>query len=53
MKRWQTILNSRLEMGRKLGLDESFLMDLLRMIHNESIQKQTEIMNNPDDKEEK
>jgi len=52
MKRWQEILQGRLETGKKLGLNESFLMDLLRMIHNESIQRQTEIMNNPDDKEE-
>ena len=52
MKRWQTILNSRLEMGKKMGLNEPFLMDLLRMIHNESIQRQTEIMNNPDEQKE-
>jgi len=52
MKRWQAILNKRLKMGKKLGLNEPFLMDLLRMIHNESIQRQTEIMNDPDDQQQ-
>ena len=45
MERWQDILNSRLELGKKLGLSKKFLHQLLELIHNESIQKQTEIMN--------
>lgn len=45
MERWQAILNSRIELGRKLGLSKKFLHHLLELIHSESIQEQTEIMN--------
>jgi len=45
MERWQHILTSRLEVGEKLGLSKKFLHHLLELIHNESIRRQTDIMN--------
>ena len=50
MTRWQNILNSRLEKGKKLGLDRGFLHRLLELIHGESIRQQTQIMNEAQDK---
>ena len=43
--RWEEILQSRVAMGRAMGIDEGFLRDLLRLVHHESIQIQTRIMN--------
>ncbi len=44
LKRWGRILESRLEQARQAGLSESFIRQLLEMIHKESIARQTEIM---------
>jgi chorismate mutase len=46
LKRWNNIVRESLELGEKLGLDKEFLIKLLRLIHEESIQKQTDIFNN-------
>ena len=43
IKRWNNIIHESIEMGCKLGLDKEFLLSILRLIHEESIQKQTEI----------
>jgi len=43
IKRWNNIVHESIEMGSKLGLDKEFLLSILRLIHEESIQKQTEI----------
>ncbi|MFM8346982.1 MAG: chorismate mutase [Bacteroidota bacterium] len=43
--RWEEIVQSRVAMGRAMGIDEGFLRDLLRLVHHESIQIQTRIMN--------
>lgn len=43
MKRWAGIINDRLSQGTHLGLDNEFLKRLLGLIHEESIQRQTEI----------
>lgn len=45
LQRWENILNTRLQLGKKLGLSEEFLRKMLQLIHKESIQKQTEVMN--------
>ena len=45
MKRWAGIINDRLSIGTHLGLDEIFLKKLLSLLHRESIQRQTEILN--------
>ncbi|MFP4023890.1 MAG: hypothetical protein ACLFVR_05125, partial [Thiohalospira sp.] len=33
------------KLGKKLGLSEDFIKNLLQLVHKESIQKQTEVMN--------
>lgn len=40
LKRWRDMINDRLDMGTQLGLNKEFLMDLLRVIHEESIKRQ-------------
>ena len=45
IKRWNNIIHESIEMGCKLGLNKEFLLSILRLIHEESIQKQTEIFN--------
>jgi len=46
LERWKEIVQSRLLIAKKLDMHEEFLMKLLQLIHKESIQLQTEIMNN-------
>lgn len=46
LRRWEKILESRVECGRKLGLDEEYVKSLLQLVHKESIQKQADIINN-------
>jgi len=38
------ILESRIECGKKLGLDEEYIKSLLRLVHKESIKKQANIL---------
>lgn len=45
VNRWEEIVRTRGAIGRAMGLDEGFLRDLLRLIHHESIQVQTRVMN--------
>jgi chorismate mutase len=48
LKRWSRIIRSRVETGVKLGLTREFLLKLLEVLHEESIQRQTEVMNRKD-----
>jgi len=43
IQRWNNIVRECLEMGDKGGLNREFLIRLLQIIHEESIQRQTEI----------
>ncbi|MBL7847388.1 MAG: bifunctional 3-deoxy-7-phosphoheptulonate synthase/chorismate mutase type II [Cyclobacteriaceae bacterium] len=43
--RWEEIINTRVALGKAMGLDEGFTRDLLRLVHHESIQVQTKVMN--------
>lgn len=43
--RWEEIINTRVSLGKAMGLDEGFTRDLLRLVHHESIQVQTKVMN--------
>lgn len=43
--RWDEIIHKRNAFAQALGLDSTFTSKLLAIIHNESIRKQTEIMN--------
>lgn len=45
VNRWEEIIQTRVGMGKAMGLDEGFTRDLLRLIHHESIQVQTKVMN--------
>ena len=44
-KRWDTILNKRLEMGERRGLSNEFITKIFSAIHQESINHQNRIMN--------
>ncbi len=45
VRRWEEIIQTRLALGRAMGLDEEFTNELLKLIHQESIQVQTRVMN--------
>ncbi|MFM6954472.1 MAG: chorismate mutase [Sphingobacteriaceae bacterium] len=45
VSRWDEILHKRADFAKALKLDLPFVGKLLELIHNESIRKQTEIMN--------
>ncbi|MCD4681303.1 MAG: bifunctional 3-deoxy-7-phosphoheptulonate synthase/chorismate mutase type II [Bacteroidales bacterium] len=45
IKRWSEIIKNRLAHGIKIGLNRDFLLKILQLVHKESIQKQTDIMN--------
>lgn len=48
--RWEEIIQTRLALGKAMGLDEGFTRDLLRLVHHESIQVQTKVMNKVEDR---
>ena len=45
IKRWREIIQDRMEYGSRLGLERDFLLQMLELIHQESIHLQLEIMN--------
>jgi chorismate mutase len=45
VSRWEEIVQTRVSLGKAMGLDEEFTRDLLRLVHHESIQVQTRVMN--------
>jgi chorismate mutase len=45
VNRWEEIIQTRISLGKAMGLNESFTNDLLKLIHHESIQVQTNVMN--------
>jgi len=45
LKRWNKIIRDRLKTGLDAGLNKSFIQTLLEAVHNESIQRQTNIFN--------
>ena len=49
LKRWNQLFQERFEAGIKLGLSREFLMQLLRSVHEESIQRQIDVMNGPEE----
>ncbi|MFH1160999.1 MAG: chorismate mutase [bacterium] len=48
LKRWNQIFRERLETGQELGLSREFILKLLEAVHEESIQRQIDIMNRPE-----
>ncbi len=49
MDRWKEIIDSRPEWGGILDLSPELILDIYKLIHQESIKQQTEIFNNADD----
>ncbi|MXV52096.1 3-deoxy-7-phosphoheptulonate synthase [Pedobacter sp. HMF7647] len=45
VNRWEEILKNRTAYARALKLDDTFTEKLLELLHNESIRRQTEVMN--------
>jgi chorismate mutase len=45
VSRWEEVVHTRVALGKAMGLDEGFTRDLLRLMHHESIQVQTKVMN--------
>jgi len=45
VNRWEEIVQTRIALCRAMGLNEEFTNDLLKLIHHESIQVQTKVMN--------
>lgn len=45
LKRWNQIFRERIKNGEELGLSREFIMKLLEIVHEESIQRQINVMN--------
>lgn len=45
VSRWEEIIQTRITLGKAMGLNNEFSKNLLKLIHEESIQVQTKIMN--------
>jgi chorismate mutase len=45
VSRWEEIVQTRIALCKAMGLNEEFTSDLLKLIHHESIQVQTKVMN--------
>ncbi len=45
VNRWEEIIATRIALGKAMGLDPEFTSELLKLIHHESIQIQTRVMN--------
>ncbi len=45
LKRWSQIIRDRVKAGEKLGLSREFILRLLEAVHEESIQRQIDVMN--------
>lgn len=45
LQRWKELFTDRLKKGEKAGLNTDFLASLLKLVHEESIQIQTNVMN--------
>ena len=52
MDRLRQMMISRMKMGKKLNLDSKFVLKLLQLVHKDSIQVQTAIMDESDKKDE-
>ncbi len=49
LKRWLNIMETRIEFGKSLNLEDNFVKKILRLVHKESIHKQVNIMSGDDD----
>ena len=44
VKRWDDIMKNRSDLAKKLGVNEEFVVEVFKLVHEESIRRQTEIM---------
>lgn len=44
LRRWENNLKARIEQGSQLGLSEAYIKSLFMLVHNESIKRQSEII---------
>ncbi len=51
ISRWKEIFKSRSEWSKQLNLDDEFTVDLLRLLHQQSVKKQTEVFNMIEDEQ--
>jgi len=45
LKRWNQLINERIEAGEKMGLSREFILKLMEALHEEGIQRQIDVMN--------
>lgn len=45
ISRWKEIFKSRQKLGKEMDLDAKFVVDILRLLHQQSVKKQTEVFN--------
>lgn len=50
ISRWKEIFKSRTTWGKQLSIDENFVLDLFRKLHQQSVKQQTELYNKTEDK---
>lgn len=50
LSRWKSIFNSRQEWAEQLNLDKDFVVDILRLLHQQSVKTQTEVFNQKEEK---
>lgn len=50
--RWKEIFKSRPDWAKQMNLDPDFIVELLRLLHQQSVKKQTEVFNTIEDKTE-
>jgi chorismate mutase len=50
VKRWDEIMKNRADLAKKMNLSEGYITEIYKIIHEESIRKQTEIMKNVESK---
>ncbi len=48
LKRWNQLINERIEAGEKMGLSREFILKLMEALHEEGIQRQIDVMNAKD-----
>jgi len=44
VKRWDEIMKNRAELAKKMNLSEAYIMEIYKIIHEESVRKQSELM---------
>jgi chorismate mutase len=50
VNRWEEIIATRVAIGLAMGLSEEFTKEMLKLVHHESIQVQTKVMNKVEEK---